>query len=534
MNRFLLILFILVLSHATTYGKVESNRFYDSVHLGEKSLPSFYGTTDPLYDFSDINGSFKFEEDQFYEDFLTSSISKQIFKLHEMWKNEIPVKSNCPDFYLNENIDYIRYLYRLITISYLFESIKEYHIQLYEIDGDEKRASLDWGNTLGKCEPKTLEMKKFVKRVKTRYMSDWNPGSMGKLNKAGQEKWLKRFKTLRPRGIAKIRAYKTLLENGKKIEDINLKDIRKSLITSYKDDLDGLHMFCSEKDDLYGMSYIPKAAELIFKSNASNVINAGGHGLSCLKRYSNLFETKEKIYNDLDLIFSLISKQLEAKGSRYVQGDLFLPGALKEFDDKGLGDFLFVEKKVAPKPKPAPIIIAKVKPVPIPKIVPKKVTPKPVKKVAPKPIAKPKIVKKLSAFEFARAELYKKNLAQVSINMGQMRKDLVFTKGMTKALSVPIKDYQTREALDDMKKYDGLGTKKEPMRLIFLKFLIENNMHQGLYNITSIIGERFWILNDIESKDRAVYAEIVNNEKTKYKWQINLLDFYKATKKGSK
>jgi hypothetical protein len=61
------------------------------------------------------------------------------------------------------------------------------------------------------------------------------------------------------------------------------------------------------------------------------------------------------------------------------------------------------------------------------------------------------------------------------------------------------------------------------MRLIFLKFLIENKMHQGLYNITSIIGGRFWLLNDLEAKVNPVYAEILNDETTKYKWQLVLI-----------
>jgi hypothetical protein len=499
-----------------------SNSFYDSVHLGEKKVPEFFGTTDPTFKFSDVIGEINFEEVRYYERYLPNQISKGIFDLKDLWENELPIKSNCPDFYLNENIDYIRYLYRLLTISYIFEGLKEYHIQLYEIDGNEKKASLDWKKVIGKCSPKGIEMKKFVKRVKTRYLENWNPGSFEKLSKTQKKKWLERFKTLRPRGIAKIRAYKWLLENGYSIEKTNFNQINKALISSYNQDLKSLHTFCSERDDLYGMSYISNAADLIFQSNASNVINSGGHGYSCLKRYSKLFQSKEKRYLDLDVIFSLVSKQLTAKGSRYIQGELFLPGALKEFDDKGLGDFLFVEKKVAPKPKPKPVIIAKVIPKPKPKPKPKPV-PKKVVKVRAKPKPKPKPVKKVSAFESARKILENSGKLRVSVDMKKMKKDLIFTKSMIKALQAPIKDYQTREALDDMKKYDGLGTKAEPMRLIFLKFLIENNMHQGLYNITSIIGDKFWLLNDLEGKVNPVYAEILNNEKTKYKWQLVLI-----------
>lgn len=522
-----ILLFALVLN--TWANRSFSNDYYDSTVVGEQPTPLYHGPISPEYSLNSSNGKITFKDDLYLKNYLPKLIEKEIFDLSEMWEVEFPAKSNCPDYYLNENIEYIRYLYRLITISYLFESMKENYSLMYEINGNEKLCSLSWKNTLGMCSPKTIEMKKFVKRAKTRYLKDWNPGSLNKLNSSQRASWINNFKTLTPRGVAKTRTYTRLLEKGIAPKYFTLKKTHEELASICQDDKDLLIKLCSEQDDVYGLSSVPKAIELLYESNASNVINTGGHGLSCLKRYSTLLSSKERSYPELEMIFSLVSKQLEATKSRYVQGDLFLPGALKEFDDKGLGDFLFVEKKPEPKPepKPAPIIIVKPKPKPKPVVKPVVVA-KPV--VKPKPVLPKRIVIKLSAFEQAVQDLDEKDLEVSSVDMDKMKRDFIFSDTMVEALKTPLKDYQTREALSDMRKYDGLGQRTEPMRLIFLKYLIENNLHQGLYNIVSIVGERFWLLNDIDGKTDPVYVEILNNDTTKYKWQINIVEF-KGTKK---
>ncbi|WP_372652394.1 hypothetical protein [Halobacteriovorax sp.] len=520
---------LLALSLNAWASKTISNDYYDSTFVGEQPTPLYHGPISPEYSLNSSNGEIVFEDDLYFKNYLPKLIEKEIFDLSEMWEVEFPTKSNCPDYYLNENIEYIRYLYRLITISYLFESLKENYSLMYEIDGNEKLCSLDWKKTLGMCNPKSIEMKKFVKRAKTRYLKDWNPAALNKLNSTERAGWIQNFKSLTPRGVAKTRTYNRLVKKGVAPKNFTLKKSHQELAAICHDDKDLLVKLCSEQDDVYGLSSVPKAIELLYESNASNVINTGGHGLSCLKRYSSILSSKERVYPELELIFSLISKQLEASKSRYVQGDLFLPGALKEFDDKGLGDFLFVEKKPEPKPepKPAPIIIVKPKPKPKPVAKPVVVAkPKP----APKPVIPKRIVIKLSAFEQAVQDLNTKRLKVSRVDMAKMKRDFVFSDTMVEALKIPLKDYQTREALSDMRKYDGLGQRTEPMRLIFLKYLIENNLHQGLYNIVSIVGERFWLLNDIDGKTEPVYVEILNNNTTSYKWQINILDFHSVKK----
>ena len=74
-----------------------------------------------------------------------------------------------------------------------------------------------------------------------------------------------------------------------------------------------------------------------------------------------------------------------------------------------------------------------------------------------------------------------------------------------------------------MRHFDGLGDKKSPMRLLFLKYLIDNGYHQGLYNVQSVLGQKFYVKNDLESDDNKLYMmSIVNDQDTNNSWQIYL------------
>ena len=91
---------------------------------------------------------------------------------------------------------------------------------------------------------------------------------------------------------------------------------------------------------------------------------------------------------------------------------------------------------------------------------------------------------------------------------------------MLEVLEEPLKDYQTRQALQDMKTYDKLGSTSEPVRLTFIKYFIDKNSHQGLFNITGILGSSFWVKNDIDNFPNPVYVEVRNDASTGNVWQI--------------
>jgi hypothetical protein len=82
--------------------------------------------------------------------------------------------------------------------------------------------------------------------------------------------------------------------------------------------------------------------------------------------------------------------------------------------------------------------------------------------------------------------------------------------------------YITRSGLEQMKKFDKLGTKGAPLPLMFLKYLIETKKHQALYNIISILGNEFYVNNDLDEHNPPEYdyIELRNDESTSLKWQI--------------
>jgi hypothetical protein len=115
------------------------------------------------------------------------------------------------------------------------------------------------------------------------------------------------------------------------------------------------------------------------------------------------------------------------------------------------------------------------------------------------------------------------SLDQSALDMSNFQNDYEFTTKKISELAVPLRKFQTRKALKEMKTFDKLGAQTAPLGLIFIKFLIDTENHQGLYNVVSELGEKFFVHNDLEDKKDAVYVELKNNAATKNKWQLTLI-----------
>ena len=98
-----------------------------------------------------------------------------------------------------------------------------------------------------------------------------------------------------------------------------------------------------------------------------------------------------------------------------------------------------------------------------------------------------------------------------------MKKDFI-------KIQKPLEKFQTRKSLNIMRRIDKLGKKLQPFPLKFLKFLIDFNFHQGLYNILAEIGDEFYVINDVESKKKPFKILLKNDESTNYKWKIKIID----------
>ncbi|MBC7539161.1 MAG: hypothetical protein H7281_10090 [Bacteriovorax sp.] len=529
--------FLLIPAVSLAFVKKEMNekesldRYYQNLFIGEKKTNNYSGPIDPRSNFSEENGELWLLDDQFSSHYLNNQIQADALDLHSFWFKKIIEKSTCPDATLGENIDYIRYLYRLLTISYLFESLKINHKVTAELGADKNICALSFEEVFDKCKPQSDDMKKFHERVYGKFVNEISKINVPAFNKKELTSWLENFQHSTALTIDPVHArlHDWCHSQKKNCRNLSVDEVKKALGTICNDDRDLIQNLCSEKDNLFGASYAEKATELIQTSNAFNLINHSGMGEDCLRRYVKIFSPKEIRYGVLSRQFPLIYSQLIRENSRYLQGELFLPGALKEFDIKGLSDFLTALKppkvepviKVLPKPKPKPkIVVAKTKPVEVAR-------PEPVQmEIVPPP--KPKI----SEFEKAVLELDEKKLESLSINMESFRDDFEFSQQMIADLATPIKKFQTRAALNDMKSYDNLGSAEAPVGLIFLKYLIDTENHQGLYNIVTVLGDKFYVTNDIEKKDRPVYIELRNDASSKNHWQIILMK--KTTTKTKK
>lgn len=528
MRRFLLLFQALFLCTVSVLAKevVEGESFYHQVVVGEKPAPQYMGPISPDGRFSPLTGEFFFLDDLHYNNYLQSNLERSLFDLTDQWFNKFPLSSACPNFYLDQNLDYIRYLFRLITMSYLFEGMKSVNVSLHQLGYDRNACSISWHQTFSSCKPKNEDMKKFVERAQFRFLHDFDRAEYYRLPPEGLQTWNRQFKKeareKSSEDITRVRLLAYCQANNKNCENLKSDEIRDALVASCSQDRDLIQKICSESDQLYGLSYIDDLVDLLISSNVISVIDSGGHGASCLNRFVSVFKEREKRDLYLSQIFPVIKKQLSSSKERYAQGSLFLPGALKEFDLKGLDNFLFTPPVVVEEPpKPEPVVVdipVVVVPTPTPK-------PEPVVVVEPEPEPQPTPVPedRPSQFKIAFEELMKTGKDRVAVDMQKFKGDLIFTERMDKALEEPMKQYQTRSALQEMKKFDLLGTANEPVQLVFIKFLIDKNMHQGLFNVVAVLGDRFYVVNDIDGERVPTLIELANSEATNYRWQITVL-----------
>jgi hypothetical protein len=285
---------------------------------------------------------------------------------------------------------------------------------------------------------------------------------------------------------------------------------------------------CSEDDLLIGMSYFDLPKELILNSNVATVLNKDGNAKECLERFSRLgarMETKNEILPKI--IPGLLKYNKENLPPRFLYGRLFIPGALKEFDDKGLNDFLFAESTPAPTPSPTatPLIVVKKIVTPAPTVIPKAKVLK-----TPNPLPEPtKVAPRISSFLTACDRLDRERLRSINLDMDLFKQDHFLSEDFKAKMSEKLTPFQTRQALSDMKEFDKLGTKEVPVKLLFLKYLIETNQHQGLFNIVAVLSNTFYVQNDLDvpPKKGAYPARLIslrNDNLTGNKWLITILD----------
>lgn len=508
---------LLLLVFISSFANANSD-FYEEVGLGENDLPHYSGPLNPRMSHQVTSGALEFADEVFTTNYFAPVTSQAIYEWEQAWFDDLPNQSACPNSYMAENINYIRYLYRLLTLSYVYESLKDYQETLYGLGQSSQTCSISYDVLFKKCIPKNDEMKKFVMRAKNVVTKDLKERNLERFDNKKKNNWLARVRNTRDDlSPAQGRVRGWCEENTSGCDSLKDGDVVKGLTLACNQEKELFTRICSEKDQLHGLSRIPELVPVLASSHVLKVINKGGHGEACLARYARLLAMKERWHPPLKWIMPAVKSKLSFLEDRYSQGVLFVPGALREFDERGLGDFLFATPTPEPEVTPTPVVAIVPTPVPTPIVIPKPVE-KPVVIVTPKPTPTPK---PLSAFEYA-VKLHFNGRDPIDVDMNRFSSEGRFGPKIVEKLREPLKQYQTRQALQDMKKADRLGTIKEPVRLMFLKYLIDEDQHQGLWNIVNVLGEGIYVINDLEAKQTPVWVRLRNDRSTDYSWQLTI------------
>ena len=130
--------------------------------------------------------------------------------------------------------------------------------------------------------------------------------------------------------------------------------------------------------------------------------------------------------------------------------------------------------------------------------------------------------------------LIKEKLEKSDVNMEVFKDEFTFSSQKLDAIAAPLQDFQKQAVLRDFKRYDKLGTKRQPVRLLFLKLLIDQESHKGLWNIINVLGDTFYVVNDLEKKSIPVVVKLHNDRSTGFKWQLTIISETEYLKKKKK
>ncbi len=513
MAHFILVQFLILFLTQTAWGKLD--RVYSEGYLGEKRLDSYAGRYEPLI-FQDIyQGKFVFADDKYFQNFFSPYLFTSEPDYAHFIKSELSSGMSCTNESLSEHFDDIRYAYRLITLSYLLEG--QWHMQLTSNQLGLRNGCefdlLKWAKT---CQTKSLEMKKFIARL-IKYHPEYKDSLPIPYTK---DIWQNEHKGTHYKWYSHYRLSKDCKTN------CDATELADKFRTSCQDDQKLMTQICSETDELQGLAAHRDAFYLLGRSNIINSFNQKGDAVGCLKRFSEVMSHREVNYPPLDQLFSSLESYLVGKyQERFLQGRVFFYGAAKEYEEKGLADFYAHEK--------APVVEVKdVEPEEIKVQAPLVVPELAIKKTEPE-VTQPQknkevpllLVKAKSAFLQAAESRAQDNLDRQNVDMLKLRYDYIFTLNMLNNLSTRLKSFISREALSEMKNYDKLGSKEAPVPLLFIKYLIDMQEHQGMWNMISVLGNSFYVSNEIDAsfKPDPELIEIANNQTTRGQWQLVIL-----------
>ncbi len=490
-------------------------------YLGEKDPTPYAGPWRPQFRQDAYFGRLHWDDEEFQRGFFHIYLWPEAPEYSLFLDEEVMGANSCPNDSLSGLFDDLRYGHRLLVLSHLLEGL-----HALEADGRRLRqpdlCPWDLPKLVAECRPKGGEMRSFLEALLAQDVMP--PQVMLKDHNfsAFERVWLKEAAEgpLSP-GPARLQA--RCRAEGRSCQSLVPTIAVEMAKRACQEDRALFKQVCSEEDELYGLSGAPVVAYLLGRSNLMALYDREGYGQGCLRRFGQLLGRKEKVPPHLLGLLPVVHGTLVRAGLP-PEGRPFVHGALKEFRQKGLSKVF--EPTVPPAKTevtqaPRPAVPAPPRPVPTPApavAVVKKEAPPPAPKPRPPEITEDPKSAFLQASEVRRAQ----DLDQTEVDMAKFRYDHVFTLAELRLLEVNLRTYVTRKALEEMRTYDKLGTEAAPMPLTFIKYLIDANHHQGLYNMVNVLGDEFWVLNDVDKRWKPKLELVVmkNDDSTGRQWQL--------------
>jgi hypothetical protein len=484
---------------------------------GEKKLDGYFGSKSPSLTLDPYLGKLQFKDDILLSHLFNPYLLESESELSDFIKSELYASALCTNEQFTKHSNYIRYSYRLLALSYLLEA--SWHLQLISQSVLPKAScGFNFDRWLDSCRPASDDMKKFIHQLRK-----FRPKYKESLPKDySSHDWIKEFKS---KQFNLVSHYRLENECGDRCHENTYAD---NLKKSCQRDVDLMTLICSEKDELFGISDNPEAFQLLSQSNIINTFNIDGEAIGCLRRYSNTFRHREVQYRSLFKLFAPMKEHLSRLyQERFIQGRVFFYGSGKEFEDKGLKNLyvmdqpLKISKLSSEELKTDDKLISTVKDEALVQgvLVPE------VPKITENIHMNTKLVPQKSAFLLAAELRTEQDLDLVSVDMNKLKYDYVFSLNTLNLLSTKLKSFMTRDAIKEMKMYDKLGSSTGPVPLLFLKYMIDMQEHAGLYNLMSVLGNEFYVSNEIDSsfKTKSEKIKIENGPHTDNQWIISIL-----------
>ena len=500
---------------------------YSPESYGEKDFEQYYGSRELMYRVDPFSGVVIFEEKDLFKNYTTNLIQKDLNYFSSFFFSELASSLSCPESELSKMYDYLQFTNRVLVLSYLYENINAREKTAVSLDM-KNTCSTNWEAEIKKCTPKSSDMKFFVKSAKHIVKNRKKIHASSSMSlKAAKKNWISGLKKKKLKDEAHYRILGECKKNN--CSSVSFDEATEKLKKTCSEDVKLFQKICSEKDSIFGLNYISESYPLIVNSDILEIADENGYASGCLRRFKQLSAKKEVSYTQLRYIFPITYSEMLRQKKRYLQGDLFPAGSLKKFVDQGLEELFKEEvKKVAKQKIAKKKIVSKKNPTQdkvefIDRFVKKKRNKIKVRKRIVKKKKKKEIRKSSFLVAVELRDQFDSN--KVKVDMNKFKYDFLFSISLKKILDTSLQDYISRSGLIDMRDKDLLGTKKGPMPLLFLKYLIETDKHQALFNLTSILGNRFFVKNDIDlnSKKKHNYIELLNDQTTNYTWSITVL-----------